>query len=128
MTVLQQLSYLQFVFEKKHQKWLLIKSRQQRKQRKGGWHHQLDGRWVWASSRSWWWTEKPGVLQSMGSQRVGHDWPTDLNWTERKTNDKKKKKKLRISIWKNKDTSMTILLSLHKLWQNNITSTLKVFF
>ena len=29
---------------------------------------------------SWWWTGKPGVLQSMGSQRVGHDWPTELNW------------------------------------------------
>ena len=29
---------------------------------------------VWASSGSWWWTGKPGVLQSMGSQRVGHDW------------------------------------------------------
>ena len=35
--------------------------------------------WVWASSRSWWWTGKPGVLQSMGSQRVGHDWVTELN-------------------------------------------------
>ena len=31
-------------------------------------------------SKSWWWTEKPGMLQSMGSQRVGHDW-TELNWT-----------------------------------------------
>ena len=37
--------------------------------------------WVWASSRSWWWTGKPGVLQSMGSQRAGHDWVTELNWT-----------------------------------------------
>ena len=36
--------------------------------------------WVWASSRSWWWTGKPGVLQSMGSQRVGHDWVTELDW------------------------------------------------
>ena len=35
--------------------------------------------WVWVSSRSWWWTEKPGVLQSMGSQRVRHDWATELN-------------------------------------------------
>ena len=35
---------------------------------------------VWVSSRSWWWTGKPGVLQSMGSQRVGHDWVTELNW------------------------------------------------
>ena len=40
--------------------------------------------WVWASSGSWWWTEKPGMLQSMGSQRVGHDWVTELrrNWTK----------------------------------------------
>ena len=35
--------------------------------------------WVWVSSRSWWWTGKPGLLQSMGSQIVRHDW---LNWTE----------------------------------------------
>ena len=34
--------------------------------------------WVWASSRSWWWTGKPGVLQSMGSQRAGHGWATEL--------------------------------------------------
>ena len=33
--------------------------------------------WVWASSRSWWWTRKPGVLQSMGLQRVRHDWVTE---------------------------------------------------
>ena len=37
--------------------------------------------WVWASSRSWWWTGKPGVLQSMGWQIVGCDWATELNWT-----------------------------------------------
>ena len=36
--------------------------------------------WVWASSGSWWWTGKPGMLQSMGSQRVGHNWVTKLNW------------------------------------------------
>ena len=34
--------------------------------------------WVWINSRSWWWTGRPGVLQSMGLQRVGHE----LNWTE----------------------------------------------
>ena len=34
--------------------------------------------WVWVNSRSWWWTGKPGVLQSMGLQRVGHDWVIDL--------------------------------------------------
>ena len=37
--------------------------------------------WVWVSSRSWWWTGKPGMLQFLGSQRVGHDWVTELNWT-----------------------------------------------
>ena len=35
--------------------------------------------WVWVNSRSWWWTGRPGVLQSMGLQRVGHDWATELN-------------------------------------------------
>ena len=38
--------------------------------------------WVWVNSRSWWWTGRPGVLQFMGSQRVGHDWATESNWTE----------------------------------------------
>ena len=37
--------------------------------------------WVWARSGSWWWTGKPGMLQSTGSQRIGHDWGTELNWT-----------------------------------------------
>ena len=36
--------------------------------------------WVWVSSRSWWWTGRPGVLQSMVSLRVRHDWATELNW------------------------------------------------
>ena len=36
--------------------------------------------WVWVHSRSWWWTGRPGVLQFMGSQRVGHNWATELNW------------------------------------------------
>ena len=38
--------------------------------------------WVWASSGSQWWTGKPGMLQSMGSQRVEHYWVTALNWTD----------------------------------------------
>ena len=32
------------------------------------------------NSGSWWWTRRPSVLQSMGLQRVGHDWVTELNW------------------------------------------------
>ena len=38
--------------------------------------------WVWVNSGSWWGTGRPGVLQFMGSQRVGYDWVTELNWTE----------------------------------------------
>jgi len=38
---------------------------------------------VWASSRSWWRTGKPGELQSMGLQRVRHDWAIELNWTDK---------------------------------------------
>ena len=38
--------------------------------------------WVWVNSGIWWWTGRPGMLQSMGSQRVGQDWATELNWTE----------------------------------------------
>ena len=38
--------------------------------------------WVWLDSGSWWWTGQPGVLRFMGSQRVGHNWVTELNWTE----------------------------------------------
>jgi len=56
--------------------------------RRSGWQRMrwLDGittqwTWVWASSRCWWWTGRPGVLQSMGSQRVGHNWATELNYT-----------------------------------------------
>ena len=36
--------------------------------------------WVWVDSGTWWWTGRPGMLQFMGSQRVRHDWATELNW------------------------------------------------
>ena len=39
--------------------------------------------WVWVDSSSWWWTGRPGMLQFMGSQKVRHDWVTELNWTEK---------------------------------------------
>jgi len=41
--------------------------------------------WTWANSRRWWETEKPGVLQSMGSQRVRHDWATE-QWQQQNKN------------------------------------------
>ena len=45
-----------------------------------GWMASLT--WVWVNSGSWWWTGRPGVLWFMGSGRVGHEWATELNWTE----------------------------------------------
>ena len=38
--------------------------------------------WIWVNSGSWWWTGRPGALRFMGSQRVGHDWATELNWKQ----------------------------------------------
>ena len=55
--------------------------------------------WVWVNPGSWWWTGRPGVLRFMGSQRVGHDWATEPNWT-----------KLRWSIWRRKWQSTPVLL------------------
>ena len=56
-----------------------------------GWMVSLTQRtWVWVNSGSWWWTGRPGVLRFMGSQRVRHDWATDLNWTELKDEQCKK--------------------------------------
>ena len=53
-----------------------------------GWMASLTQRtWVWVSSSSWWWTGRPCVLQSMGSQRVRHDWVTELNWLTQKNNE-----------------------------------------
>ena len=53
-----------------------------------GWMASLT-RWTWVSmnSRSWWWTGMPGMLRFMGSQRVRHDWATELNWTELKVDE-----------------------------------------
>ena len=36
--------------------------------------------WVWVNFESWWWTGRPGMLRFMGSQRVGHEWVTELSW------------------------------------------------
>ena len=47
-----------------------------------GWMASTRWTWVWVNSGRWWWTGRPGVLWFMGSQRIGHDWATELNWTE----------------------------------------------
>ena len=71
--------------------WLIRKDpdagkdwRQEKKgtQQRMRWLDAIRWTWVWASSGSCWWTGKPGVLQSTGSQRVGHNWVTELNWIE----------------------------------------------
>ena len=55
--------------------------------------------WVWVNSRSWWWTGRAGILQLMGSQRVGRNWATELNWTERAIVHGMAKSWIRLSNW-----------------------------
>ena len=66
------------------EKTLILGKTEAREGGDGGWDGGMASptrwTWVWVSSGSWWWTGKPGVLQSMGSQRVGHDWAAELNW------------------------------------------------
>ena len=64
--------------------WEILKARGEGDNRAwGGWMASLiQWTWVWASSGSWWWTGRPGVVQSMGLQRVRHDWETEVNWTD----------------------------------------------
>ena len=61
-----------------------IEGRRRRgRQRWDGWMASpIQWTWVWVNSGSWWWTGRPGMLWSLGSQRVGHNWATELNWTE----------------------------------------------
>ena len=54
--------------------------------------------WVWVNSRSWWWTGRPGMLQSMGSQRVGHEWVTELNKPTWSSNTKRQQSCSVISV------------------------------
>ena len=62
--------------------------------------------WVWVNSGSWWRTGKPGVLQFTRSQRVGHNWMTELNWTE------PKRKSRRERIWRVGSLTIIILLGI----------------
>ena len=68
--------------EKRPWCWERLKSREGDDRGWYGWMASLS-QWTWVqvNSRSWWWTGRPGMLQSMGSLGVGHDWTTELNWT-----------------------------------------------
>ena len=63
-----------------------LEIKRRRGQQRMRWQHwsPTQWRWVWVNSRSWWWTGRPGLLWSMGSWRIGHNWATELNWTENK--------------------------------------------
>ena len=66
---------------KRHQCWERSKAGEGNDREWGGWMAPpTPWTWVWASSGSWWWTGKTGMLHSIGSQRVRHDWATELNW------------------------------------------------
>ena len=67
--------------------------------------------WVWVSSRSWWWTGRPGMLQSMESQRVGHDWATELNW-----NNNVMHKLFHVWVSASKDIFLDVKLLGHKIY------------
>ena len=69
------------------EKTLILGKIEGRRRREGQRRRWVDGitdsmTWVWASSRSRCWTGRPGMLQFMGLQRVGHNWTIELNWTE----------------------------------------------
>ena len=65
-----------------------IEGRRRRGQQRMRWLDVITDQWtwVWVDSGSWWWIGRPGVLQSMGSQTVGHDWVTEMNWAHGRHN------------------------------------------
>ena len=64
---------------------------------------------VWVSSGSWWWTGKPGVLQSMGSQRVRHDWASELNWCKGTIAEAVSSRRARFQLAKNRNINTVLM-------------------
>ena len=83
-----------------------------------GWMASLtQWRWVSVDSGSWWWTGRLGVLWSMGSQRVGQDWATELNWTELVLNLVQKALSTIFHVLQN-CLSLQVFWIAQKLWEN----------
>ena len=83
---LQYFGHLMQIIDSLEKTLMLGKIEGRRRKGDRGWESwmasQTQWAWVWVNFRSWWWTGRPGVLRFMGSQRAGHDWATELNWTE----------------------------------------------
>ena len=77
--------------------------------------------WVWVNSGSWWWTGRPGMLRFMGLQRIGHDWVTELNWTDFHESASQLKS---IMIWKKKKkitgSYLHSSISYDSMWSGSI--------
>ena len=71
-----------------HWCWERLKAGEGEDRGRDGWLALLTW-WTWVSVNSgrWWWTGRSGVLQSMGLQRVGHEWATELNLNLNKITD-----------------------------------------
>jgi len=93
--------------------WERLKARGEGDHR--GWDHWMASPsqwpWVWVSSRNWWWTGKHGILQSMGSQKVGYDWVTELNWMA----ESEEQLKSLLIRWKRRVEKAGLKLSIQKL-------------
>ena len=90
MCVLQYFGHLMWRTDSLEKTLLLGKIAGRRRRGHRGWDGWMASptqwTWAWVNSGSWWWTGRPGMLQSMRSQRVRHDWATELNWTELQDN------------------------------------------
>ena len=81
--------------------------------------------WVWASSGSWQWTGKPGMLHSMGSQRVGHNWATELNCIELNQKAENHRQHIQKCLWVAKVVHLSHLVDKRK---SNVNSVKKMHF
>ena len=87
--------------------------RRKGQQRMSGWMASpTQWTWVWVNSGSWWWTGRPDVLWFMGSQRVGHNWVTELNWTEQSIS-------CEMPDWMTHKLESTLLVEISLCWQSH---------